>query len=125
MQSDAQRPIEIHIGDVQVSNLPHPGSGVIEDHKDSPIAERKDSLARQALEQGFDFVVLQIVSLRWRSAFQRNRLDALSFGQHLGILEADIAVESMQSGKPLIARAHVVSARDLDHVQEVEHSLCR
>jgi hypothetical protein len=41
------------------------------------------------------------------------------------MLEADIPVESMQSGKPLIARAHVVSARDLNHVQEVEHSLCR
>jgi hypothetical protein len=43
---------------------------------------------------------------------------ALSFGQHLGILEADIAVKSVQSGEPLIACANVISARDLDHLQE-------
>jgi hypothetical protein len=81
-------------------------------------------LARQVLEQSPDFVVLWIISLRRRSAFHRNRLHALSFGQHLGIAAADIPVESMQSGKPLIACAHVISARDPDHVQEFEHSLC-
>jgi hypothetical protein len=124
MQTNAQGAIEIHIGDPQVGDFLNPRPGVIEDHEDSPIAERKGPLARQVLEQSLDFVALQIISLRRRSAFRRNRLHTLSVGQHLRILEADIPVESMQSGEPLIACAHVISARDLDHVEEVEHSLC-
>ncbi len=68
MQPDAQRAVEIDIGDAQVGDLLNSCSGVIEDHEDSPIAERKDSLARQALEQSLDFVVLKVISLRRRSA---------------------------------------------------------
>ena len=81
-------------------------------------------MARQSFEQSFDFVVLQVISLRGRSAFHRYRLHALSFGQHLGILEAEIPVERMKGSESLVACAHVISARDFDHVQEVEYSLC-
>jgi hypothetical protein len=60
MQPDAQWPIKVYIGNAEVGDLLHPRSGVIEDHEDSPIAERKGSLARQALEQSLDFVALQV-----------------------------------------------------------------
>ena len=61
MQTDAQRPIEINICDSQVGDLLRPCSGVIEDHEDSPVTQCKDSIARQGLEQGLDFVVLQVI----------------------------------------------------------------
>jgi hypothetical protein len=39
MESDAQRPVEIDVGNAQVSDLLHPCLGVIEDHEDTPIAK--------------------------------------------------------------------------------------
>jgi hypothetical protein len=39
MESDAQRAVEIDVGNAQVSDLLHPCPGVIEDHEDTAIAE--------------------------------------------------------------------------------------
>jgi hypothetical protein len=98
MESNAQRAVEIDVGNAQVSDLLHPCPGVIEDHKDTAIAKGKVSMAWQRFEQSFDFVVIQVISLRGRGAFHRYRLHTLSFGQHLGILEAEISVERMKGG---------------------------
>jgi hypothetical protein len=49
----------------------------------------------------------------------------LGFSQHFRLSEGEEAVEGMQGGKPLIACAHTIPARDLHCVEEVTHSLCR
>ena len=65
--------------------------------------------------KGFDFVVFQIQGLRRRCPFDRNRLHLLGFSQHLWMSEGEEAVEGMQGGKPLIACAHTIPARDDDN----------
>jgi hypothetical protein len=60
MKSHAQRPVEINIFDFQVGHLLRSRPGVVEHHKESPVTHCEDSIARQAPEEGLDFVVFQV-----------------------------------------------------------------
>src|ERR1039458_9209055 len=68
VQPHAQWTIEVDIGDTQVCNLLHPGSGVIEDHEESSITKRHHTLFGQSMKEILDFIALQIVGLRRLSA---------------------------------------------------------
>jgi hypothetical protein len=52
-------------------------------------------LSGQTFEESLDFFVLQIFGLRRYGALDGDRLHALSFSQHLRILECKIPVEGM------------------------------
>jgi len=67
-------PVEINIFDFQVGHFLRSRAGVVKHHEESPIAQRKDAVAWQAPEKGFDFLVLEEQGMRRRGAFDRNRL---------------------------------------------------
>src|ERR1035437_915667 len=88
VQPHAQWTIDVDIGDTQVCNLLHPGSGVIEDHEESSITKRHHTLFGQSMKEILDFIALQIVGLRRRSALRRDRFHTLGFSQHLRMMNS-------------------------------------
>jgi hypothetical protein len=115
VQPDAQGPVKIDISHAQVCNILNPSPAVVKEHKKRTITEGERTVLGECLEDGIDFLALQENSFGSWTAFGRNGLHSLSFGQYFGMVNGEISVKRGEGCKPLVSRGDMVSPLCFDY----------
>jgi hypothetical protein len=96
------------MGYTQVSRLLHSRSSVVEEKQKGMITQGKGASWRKGCKECIYLIVLQVESLSWRCALNRNCSHMLSLSQHRGIAHGEIVKEGADRCQAVIAGAYLI-----------------
>jgi hypothetical protein len=123
MQTDPVGFVEIDVGVPNVSGFLNASAGIVKEHQERTVSQCQVAVFGEGLKQRIDFIAFQVDGFRSLDSFRRNGFHSLGFGQHLWMMNSQVAVECAQGSKPLISRTRLISALFLNRAQKIQHPL--